>query len=426
MREIFWYTEHTLFICVVCMTILEQILSDKEQRRRNPSEKMAKADAQAMLLEGIQTQDLSLVQTAVKNGARVRGVVDGQDLFAACLENFNFGILNTLYSSAKSLPQKNLLYLLENGSAECLDYFSPLLIKDFDVFHYSCRYAIERTKNPHFVQWLSAYFDILLDNARANSAYKNIPTILNATLTVFAGFAGRMGSVNLMCKTAQCVIDHLANENATDIRMCFAMNLENVLSLQKTVCQLPSNLRNRMEAFLGVAAFSHTPEPWISAVIHHAPQHLESILKSPAGCSHVESQLSTPKIAEDFLHTTILSPYPSHSTQAYNVLRLKSVYSNWTSQEGRNIIQVLAQAFGFTRDPEYQHYNVNTVEMKKLVGVLLRINADGFHTPYPNGDQNKTVFDYLPAPIQAQVSKFFLTQSVQPQSTRRPTSVRKM
>lgn len=85
------------------MNIFEQIIHDQGQRKREPTAKMSKNEAKVLLLEGITKKDYDLVSLAVKNGARVRGAVDGHDLFVACLNNFDASIFTLLFPEKKNL-----------------------------------------------------------------------------------------------------------------------------------------------------------------------------------------------------------------------------------------------------------------------------------------------------------------------------------
>lgn len=394
------------------MNIFEQIIHDQGQRKREPTAKMSKNEAKVLLLEGITKKDYDLVSLAVKNGARVRGAVDGHDLFVACLNNFDASIFTLLFPEKKTSANKDLAALIMDGDRNCLDYFSKDVVENLDWFNYPLRWQLARNTNTHFVNWFYDHFDECMAYAQANSSFRNTPNALSAAYSVSLTFAARMQHSMLSAHIAQKISHNQippTNDWEFDV---FSCDLEEVSNIAKTIDALPTADKNTVHAFFNLQTHSLGGDVWMDNVLQRNPKHIETVLKSPAGCLYVENLLTDHQVAEKFLNNSIIHNSVSDHVQWQNVLRLKNVYQNWVSSQNLNIVQHLVA---------YMTHPVNTIlertvddSERKLVESLLRINPDAFHTTYPQDHRLKdtTPFDNLPVELQSYVSKFGLQQQV--------------
>lgn len=393
------------------MNIFEQIILDQEQRKREPVAKMSKNDAKALLLEGITTKDIALVSSAVKNGARVRGMVDGQDLFVACLKNFDLPIFQLLFPTQKTKTQKDLRVLTLEGDHDCLEYFATDLIERSDCFCYSFRSDLDRNSNIHFAHWMNDYFDEFIAHARQYSAFRNMPKSLSTTFMTVLKFAARMEHTHLTTQIAQKV----AQQNISPVDDwefdVFNCSLENVSKIAKTVDGLPQSEKNTVHNFFSLHKNSLGGDIWMDNALQRNLKHVETVLKSPAGCQYIEQRLTQADLAETFLNNTIIHHSIPQLVQWQNVLRLKNVYQNWTSSKNLNIVQHL---IGYMLHPAHIKNEMNHPDNSKLVDMLLRIDPNGFHTEFPEDHllKGSTPFSCLSVELQAQVSKFTLQQHV--------------
>ena len=393
------------------MNIFEQIIHDQEQRKREPVAKMSKNDAKALLLEGITTKDAALVAAAVKNGARVRGMVDGQDLFVTCLKHFDLSVFQLLFPTQTIKSQKDLRVLTLEGDHNCLEYFSNDLIERLDGFSYSFRSDLERNTNIDFAQWMDDHLDEFIASARKHSVFRHMAKSLPTVFMVVLKFAARIEHTHLTTHIAQQVTrDKIPTVDDWEFDV-FNCSLENVSNIAKTVDGLPFTEKNTVYDFFGLNNYSLGGNIWMDNALQRNLKHVETVLKSPAGCQYIEQRLTQPDIAENFLNNNIIHHSIPQLVQWQNVLRLKNVYQNWTSSRNLNIVQHL---IGYMVHPAQIKNEMNHPENSKLVDTLLRIDPNGFHIEFPEDHLLKgtTPFSCLSVELQAQVSKFILQQNV--------------
>lgn len=393
------------------MNIFEQIIHDREQRKREPSAKMPKNEAKALLLEGITNKDLQLVSLALKNGARVRGMAEGQDLFKACLNHFDLPIFQLLFPDQKTKAHKDIMLLITEGDANCLDYFSDHLIQKLDCLNYMFRWNLDNNTNCLFANWLSDHLNDVIAHEKAHSHFRNIPTSWTSSVEIILKFAARMEHSALTIQVAQWVQkDQLppSNDFHSDPFNC---SLEYVAKIAKTIDSLPINEKNTVYNFFDLQKYSLGGDIWMDNALQRNPKHVETVLKSPAGCQYVEQRLTQPNAAEDFLNRSIINHSIPNIVQWQNVLRLKNVYQNWTSSKNLNIVQHL---IGYISHPIHSQNDIERADRDKLVEVLLRINPNAFHCEFPDDHRLKgsTPFSTLNSKNQAHVSKFTLQQNV--------------
>lgn len=394
------------------MNIFEQIIHDQGQRKREPTAKMSKDEAKALLLEGITTKDYDLVSLAVKNGARVRGAVDGTDLFVACLNNFDVSIFTLLFPNKTTSAHKDLTALIMEGDRNCLDYFSNNIIENFDLFNYHFRWDLKRNTNIHFVNWFNDHFDEYIAYGQTHSSFRNVPQSLSNVFLVLLSFAARMEHSKLVAHIAQ----KIDQEKPTPIDDwdfdALSCNLEDVAKIAKTIDSLPTADKNTVHTFFNLQKYSLGGDVWMDNALQRDPKHIETVLKSPAGCLYVENLLTKHQDAENFLNHSIINHCIPNLVQWQNVLRLKNVYQNWISSQNLNIVQHLV---GYMTHPVHITTDKQVDDGdRKLIDTLLRINVGAFHTVYPRDHRLKdtTPFDNLPVELQSQVSKFGLQQHV--------------
>lgn len=393
------------------MNIFEQIIHDQGQRKREPTAKMSKDEAKTLLLEGITTKDCELVSLAVKNGARVRGAVDGIDLFVACLNNFDVSTFTLLFPNKTTSAHKDLMALIMEGDRNCLDYFSSNIIENFDLFNYHIRWELKRNTNTHFVNWFNDHLDEYIAYAQTYSSYRNMPHSQPNAFMVLLAFAARMEHSTLVAHIAQ----KIAQEKTTPIDWDFdalCCNLEDVAKMAQTIDSLPSAEKHTVYTFFNLQKHSLGGDVWMDNVLQRDPKYIETVLKSPAGCLYVEKLLTNQQDAENFLNESLINHCIPNLVQWQNVLRLKNVYQNWVSTQGLNIVQHLV---GYMTHPAHIRADKKVDDCdRKLIDTLLRINAGGFHTVYPQYHclKDTTPFDNLPVELQSQVSKFGLQQQI--------------
>lgn len=393
------------------MNIFEQIIHDQEQRKREPVAKMSKNDAKALLLEGITSKDCALVTLALKNGARVRGMVDGQDLFAACLKNFDLPVFQLLFPDQTTKAHKDLTVLVMEGDLNCLNYFSNDLIKRLDCFNYTFRWSLDHNNNTNFATWLDTHLDAFIDNAEQHSTFRNIAGSMATTCMVALKFAARMEHVHLATQIARRV----AKDNIPPVENwefdVFNCSLEQVAKIANTIDALPPTEKNTVYEFFNLHAHTLGGDIWLDNALQRHSKHVETVLKSPAGCQYVEQRLTQPDAAEKFLNTNIIDHTIPNLVQWQNVLRLKNVYHNWTSSKNLNIVQHL---IGYITHNAHNDNILNHPDNHKLVDTLLRVNCNAFHAPFPSDHRlsGQTPFSHISVELQAQVSKFALQQQV--------------
>lgn len=408
------------------MNIFEQIIYDQEQRKREPSAKMPKNEAKALLLEGITTCDLELVSLAVKNGARVRGAVNGQDLFAVCLNHFNLPIFQLLFPDKKTKAHKDLMVLIMEGDVHCLEYFSDHLVHNLDCLNYLFRWHLDNNTNNNFANWLNDHFTALIANEKNHSRFRNTPNSLSSTLGSVLKFAARMGHTDLTVQVAQWVSAEQITAKDTIEFDVFNCSLENVADIAKTIDALPNNEKNTVYNFFDLQSYSLGGDLWMDNALQRNPKHVETVLKSPVGCQYVEQRLTQSNAAEEFLNKSIINYTTPNTVQWQNVLRLKNVYQNWISSKNLNIVQHL---IGYINHPIHSQNDTERPDSDKLVEVLLRINPEAFHCEFPDDHRLKgsTPFSALNNAHQAQVSKFTLQQNIgKPQSRKTNEGKRKI
>ena len=390
------------------MNIFEQIIHDQRQRKREPTAKMSKNEAKVLLLEGITKKDYDLVSLAAKNGARVRGAVDGHDLFAACLNNFDAPIFTLLFPDKTTSANKDLTALIMDGDRNCLDYFSKDIVENLDWFSYPLRWQLARNTNTHFVNWFHDHFDECMAHAQTHSPFRNTPNSLSSAYSVSLTFAGRMEHRALASHIAQKIAqEQIPPGDDWEFDACLS-DLEDIAKIAKTIDSLSSADKDTVHTFFNLQKYFLGGDLWMDNALQRNPKNLETVLKSPAGCLYVEKLLTTDLDAENFLHQSIIHHSISKLVQWQNLLRLKNVYQNWVSSKNLNIVQLLADYMTLETDK-----NVDDGD-RKLVDALLKINADAFHTVYPHDHHLKdtTPFDNLPVELQSQVSKFTLQKTI--------------
>lgn len=393
------------------MNIFEQIIHDQEQRKREPSAKMPKNEARALLLEGITNKDLDLVSLAVKNGARVRGMVDGQDLFKTCLNHFDLPIFQLLFPDQKTKAQKDLMVLMMEGNSHCLDYFSKHLVQNLDCLNYMFHWNLDNNTNYVFATWLHTHLNDVIAHEKIHSSFRNTPNSWTNTIGIMLKFAARMEHINLTTQVAQWVItEQLPIKEHLDVDV-FGCSLESVAKMAKTIDALPSTEKKTVYNFFNLQAYSLGGDLWLDNAVQRHPKHVETVLKSSSGCQYLEQRLTKSETAEDFLNKTIINYAIPNIVQWQNVLRLKNVYKNWISRKNLNIVQHL---IGYISHPAHLQNEMERPDNDKLVEVLLRINPEAFHHEFPEDHHLKgsTPFSVLNSAHQAQVSKFGLQQNV--------------
>lgn len=392
------------------MNIFEQIIHDQEQRRRDSTVKMSKTEAQALLFDGLKNQDFELVSLAVKNGARVRGMVDGQDLFTVALGHFNLPIFNLVFPDKKIKALKDVHFLISEGDMQCLEYFSNDIFDKVDCCNYAFHWQLERNTNENFVQWLNTHFDDFIEYNKQNSKFRSLPQSFTTAFMIVLKFSARMECLDLVAKVVQRLVsESISSIERTDCNV-FDTSLDNIAKIAHTIDTLPENLKNTAHTFLNLEKYASGGDLWMDNAVQRNPKHIETVLKSSAGCQYVEKMLAQPKNAENFLYNCITDRSIPNLTQWYNIFRLKNVYKDWISEKGLNIVQHLT-SYAFHR---VTVDDFSSGEHKKLVDVLLRINPNAFHEPFPQSHEHAgtTAFDKLPADLQSKVSKFSLQQEV--------------
>lgn len=404
------------------MNIIEHIVHDQRQRKRETSYKMSKDEAKVLLLEGITTKNCELVSLAVKHGARVRGAVDGNDVFATCLNNFDASVFNILFPHHKIQANKDLMALIMNGNRNCLDYFSDHIVQNFDCFSHQFRYHISRNTNTEFAAWFNEHFDECMENAQKNSPFRTMSHSLGYAFLAALIFAARVEHAVLTTNIVQQIAKNSTDPVENFEFDVFSYTLDEICKIAKTIDALPPQDKKTAHAFLNLQHYSLGGDLWMDNVLQRNPKHLETVLKSPVGCLYVEQRLTQPQDAERFLNTIVINSWVPDLVQSNNILRLKNVYKDWISSENLNIVQHL---IGYNSHPVHMKSEDHVDDSdRKLIDTLLHINVDAFHTPFPEKHRlkNSTPFDCLSVELQSQVSKFIIQKSVE---TARPIELKK-